>query len=89
MGSVTSLLGAAKTGHPGAAEQLHERCRRRVVGLARKLLGGVRLGVADEQDVAIDVFDSLFRGLAAGCKYAEGFTRLEAYQRGLTSRILP
>ncbi len=30
-----------------------------------------------------------FRGLAAGCKYAEGFVRLEAYQRGLTSRILP
>ena len=30
-----------------------------------------------------------FRGLAAGCKYAEGFNRLEAYQRGLTRRILP
>lgn len=30
-----------------------------------------------------------FRGLAAGCKYAEGFTRLDAFQRGLTSRILP
>lgn len=30
-----------------------------------------------------------FRGLAAGCRYAEGFTRLDAYQRGLTSRILP
>ena len=30
-----------------------------------------------------------FRGFAAGCKYAEGFCRLEAYQRGLTRRILP
>ncbi len=30
-----------------------------------------------------------FRGLAAGCRYAEGFRRLEAFQRGLTSRILP
>jgi hypothetical protein len=30
-----------------------------------------------------------FRGLAAGCKYAEGFVRLEAFQRGLTRRILP
>ncbi|ANH80881.1 hypothetical protein A8C56_07720 [Niabella ginsenosidivorans] len=30
-----------------------------------------------------------FRGLAAGCKYAEGFNRLEAYQRGLTKRVLP
>jgi Uncharacterized proteins, LmbE homologs len=32
---------------------------------------------------------SKFRGFAAGCKYAEGFTRLDAYQRGLTRRILP
>lgn len=30
-----------------------------------------------------------FRGLAAGCRYAEGFKRLDAFQRGLTSRILP
>ncbi len=30
-----------------------------------------------------------FRGLAAGCRYAEGFTRMDAFQRGLTSRILP
>lgn len=30
-----------------------------------------------------------FRGMAAGCRYAEGFNRLEAYQRGLTRRILP
>lgn len=30
-----------------------------------------------------------FRGLAAGCRYAEAFTRLDASQRGLTRRILP
>ena len=30
-----------------------------------------------------------FRGLAAGCEFAEGFCRLEAYQRGLTRRVLP
>lgn len=30
-----------------------------------------------------------FRGMAAGCRYAEGFTRLDAYQRGLTRRVLP
>lgn len=30
-----------------------------------------------------------FRGMAAGCRYAEGFTRSEAFQRGLTTRILP
>ena len=39
----------------------------------------------------IDVVEiqARFRGLAAGCKYAEGFTRLEAFQRGLTKRVLP
>lgn len=30
-----------------------------------------------------------FRGLAAGCRYAEGFCRLDAYQRGLTRCVLP
>jgi LmbE family N-acetylglucosaminyl deacetylase len=30
-----------------------------------------------------------FRGLAVGCRYAEGFRRLEAFQRGLTRRVLP
>ncbi len=30
-----------------------------------------------------------FRGMAAGCRYAEGFTRSDSFQRGLTSRILP
>lgn len=41
-----------------------------------------------------DLFDMIevqarFRGMAAGCRYAEAFTRLDAFQRGLTSRILP
>ncbi len=30
-----------------------------------------------------------FRGLAAGCRYAEAFRPLQAFQRGLTRRILP
>jgi LmbE family N-acetylglucosaminyl deacetylase len=30
-----------------------------------------------------------FRGFAAGCQYAEGFCRLNAYHRGITTRILP
>ncbi len=30
-----------------------------------------------------------FRGFGAGCLMAEGFRRVEAYQRGLTRRILP
>lgn len=30
-----------------------------------------------------------FRGLAAGCRFAEGFIRSDSFQRGLTKRILP
>jgi LmbE family N-acetylglucosaminyl deacetylase len=30
-----------------------------------------------------------FRGLAAGCRYAEAFRRLDGFQRGMTRRILP
>ena len=30
-----------------------------------------------------------FRGLAAACQYAEAFRRLDAFQRGLTRRVLP
>lgn len=39
----------------------------------------------------LDMIDvqARFRGMGAGCIYAEGFTRLDAYQRGLTSRLLP
>jgi LmbE family N-acetylglucosaminyl deacetylase len=29
------------------------------------------------------------RGYAAGCKFAEGFRRLEAWYRGTTTRVLP
>jgi LmbE family N-acetylglucosaminyl deacetylase len=30
-----------------------------------------------------------FRGFAAGCELAEGFCRVDAFQRGLTTRVLP
>jgi len=38
-----------------------------------------------------DVIESVakVRGYAAGAKYAEGFTKLEAWYRGATTRILP
>jgi LmbE family N-acetylglucosaminyl deacetylase len=32
---------------------------------------------------------SRFRGLAGGCEFAEGFSRLETWQRGLSRRLLP
>lgn len=50
--------------------------------------------IAMEDLASTDMLDLMdvqarFRGLAAGCRYAEGFTRVDAYQRGLTRRILP
>lgn len=43
---------------------------------------------------ATNLFDMIevqakFRGMGAGCNYAEAFVRLDAFQRGLTSRVLP
>ena len=32
---------------------------------------------------------SSFRGLGGGCKFAESFSRLETWQRGLSKRLLP
>jgi LmbE family N-acetylglucosaminyl deacetylase len=32
---------------------------------------------------------SRFRGLAGGCAFAEGFCRMESWQRGLSRRLLP
>jgi LmbE family N-acetylglucosaminyl deacetylase len=32
---------------------------------------------------------SRFRGIGAGCRYAEGFVRSEGFQRGLMKRVLP
>jgi RNA polymerase sigma factor (sigma-70 family) len=64
MGSVTGWLERLKGGDLGAAQPLDERYRRRVVALARKLLRGAQLPLADEEDVAQDVLGSLFKGVA-------------------------
>ncbi len=45
--------------------------------------------LAETNLVEMMMTQSRFRGFAAGCKFAEGFERLEAFQRGLTRRILP
>jgi LmbE family N-acetylglucosaminyl deacetylase len=45
--------------------------------------------LASQDILQLMEIQSRFRGLAAGCQFAEAFTRLEAWQRGLTRRILP
>ncbi len=61
----------------------------------RKMLRCHKSQEAPMEDLAainlIEIMEtqSRFRGFAAGCRYAEGFTRLDALQRGLTRRVLP
>jgi DNA-directed RNA polymerase specialized sigma24 family protein len=65
-GSVTRWLGPLQAGDPAAAQQLWERYFRRLVQLARKRLHGAPRRAADEEDVALDAFDSLRRGAEEG-----------------------
>jgi DNA-directed RNA polymerase specialized sigma24 family protein len=67
-GSVTHWIGDLKEGDHEAAQRLWERYFDRLIRLARKKLPGAgrRNADADEEDVAVSVFDSLCRGAAAG-----------------------
>ena len=65
-GSVTHWIDQLKAGDPLAAHKLWECYFLRLVGLARKKLGGTLRRAADEEDVALSVFDSLCRGAEAG-----------------------
>jgi DNA-directed RNA polymerase specialized sigma24 family protein len=65
-GSVTRWIEQLKSGDRGAAQKLSERYFRRLVGLARKKLRGIRKRAADEEDVALSAFDSFCRGAEAG-----------------------
>src|SRR6516225_466780 len=65
-GSVTRWLGRLQAGDPDAARRLLERYFRRLVGLARKRLGGTPRRVADEEDVALSAFDSFCRNAGEG-----------------------
>jgi DNA-directed RNA polymerase specialized sigma24 family protein len=65
-GSITRCLQRLQTGDDRAAEAVWERYFRRLVGLAHHKLRRASRRVADEEDVALSVFDSLFRGLEEG-----------------------
>jgi DNA-directed RNA polymerase specialized sigma24 family protein len=65
-GSVSGWLDGLKAADPVAVQQLWERYFQRLVRLARKHLQGQRPGLADEEDVALSVFDSFCRGAGAG-----------------------
>ena len=64
--SVSEWITSLKVGDPEAVEQLCERYFRKLVELARRRLGDASKRVADEEDVALSVFDSLCRGAKRG-----------------------
>jgi DNA-directed RNA polymerase specialized sigma24 family protein len=64
-GSVTCWIHRLKAGDQAAVQKIWERYYQELVGLARAWLWGPR-GAVDEEDVAVNAFDSFFRGAAAG-----------------------
>jgi RNA polymerase sigma factor (sigma-70 family) len=66
VGSVTKWIEQVGHRDQGAAQQLWERYARRLAGLARAKLKGVRLRAADEEDVVQSAFNSFFLGVEKG-----------------------
>jgi DNA-directed RNA polymerase specialized sigma24 family protein len=71
-GSITHMLGKLRLGEDEAAREIWDRYWPRLVGLARDRLRGAPRRVADEEDVALSVFDSFCRRAAQ-----DGFRQLD------------
>lgn len=65
-GSITVWLDSLKRGDDDAARELWNRYFQRLVGLARSKLGGSATRMADEEDAALNAFDSFCRGAEQG-----------------------
>ena len=63
--SVTPWLSLLRDGNPEAAQRIWDRYFRRLVRLARKKLLGRRLGIADEEDVAISAREIVSAAMSA------------------------
>lgn len=64
--SITRWIDALKAGDQQAAGKLWDRYFQRLIAAARRRLGAAPRRVADEEDVVLSVFDTLFRGAAQG-----------------------
>ncbi len=65
LGSVTMLIADLKEGEEDAAQRLlWDRYFRRLLALARTKIGDGPRGAADEEDVVLSAFESLYRGVA-------------------------
>jgi DNA-directed RNA polymerase specialized sigma24 family protein len=58
---VTRLIGMLKNGDEDAAQQLWQAYSQRVIELARARLRATSRALADEEDIALSVFETLFR----------------------------
>jgi DNA-directed RNA polymerase specialized sigma24 family protein len=65
-GSITQCLHRLQAGDDAAAQAVWQRYFTRLVGLARAKLKGASRRVADEEDVALSVLDTICRGLEEG-----------------------
>ena len=64
--SVTAWIGDLKEGQDAASQKIWERYFERLVRVASRQLGAAPRRIADEEDVALSVFDTLCKGAAAG-----------------------
>jgi RNA polymerase sigma factor (sigma-70 family) len=64
--SISEWLGQLKAGDAEAAQKLWQRYSEQLLRLATQRLGVSPRGIADEEDVALSVFASIFRGAAEG-----------------------
>jgi DNA-directed RNA polymerase specialized sigma24 family protein len=64
--SVSRWIHDLKQGDVQAAQRLWDRYFHQLTSLARARMGGMPRKAEDEEDVALSVFDSLFRGAARG-----------------------
>jgi RNA polymerase sigma factor (sigma-70 family) len=64
--SISEWLGRLKAGEMQAAQNLWDRYSHELLRIAKKRLGTSPRGVGDEEDVALSVFGSIFRGVADG-----------------------
>ncbi|HKB03716.1 MAG TPA: ECF-type sigma factor [Gemmataceae bacterium] len=65
-GTITGWLDGLRAGDEQAAQRLWEEYFHRLVGLARARLGGRPRGPMDEEDVALNAFDTFCRGAQEG-----------------------
>jgi RNA polymerase sigma factor (sigma-70 family) len=82
--SISEWIGGVKAGDADAAQKLWNRYSVALLRVAKQRLGGSPCGIGDEEDVALSVFQSVFRGAAEG-RFDQISTRDELWWLLLTN----